>query len=373
MENLNTQIVDLLNAVRRSDTREVQRLLAAHISPTQCGPNGQTALMVAAQMGNAQIMRLLCMAAANRSTSAQIFLHSDATDSVAKRVVTNSSAITAPMANDVAAFSSTSPVSWPLSKPTSEPTSEPTVVPNHPALGCTISPIPSAFGLPVPTFAAPADNREPTSAPSPAATDLQPANLQPANLQPANLQPSESDSLELSPEALERAVRHNDFQSVNALLKAGVGFRPANWYDMPLLVIAAEKGYEDIVQALVDAGANVHIGYDQLPLHAAAAKGHLAVVQRLLNSGAYIHAETDSGRTALMEAAANGHFRVTELLMARGANVNATCRGETALMMAVKKRHRAVYELLYAYVSPAGRVPFSDSMADDFQLSLVRL
>ena len=154
------------------------------------------------------------------------------------------------------------------------------------------------------------------------------------------------------------------------MLKAGVDCRPRHWYDTPLLVIAAQKGYGDIAQSLIDAGANVHIGYSQLPLHAAAANGHLDVVQRLLNSGAYIHAETEGGRTALMEAADGGHFLVTELLLARGANINASCRGETALMLAARGRHRAVYELLYPLVPPAGRVPFPKSMEHAWQLSL---
>lgn len=339
MENLNTQIADLLNAVRCSDVREVKRLLAAHVSPTQCDADGQTALTVAAQCGSPQIMQLLCRAAANRSGPAQIFLCADA----------NSAA---------SSFDNFS-----LNQLEAPPERQ-----SHFASSCeTVAPMPTVSSLFSPTFASNGSFTERKFSDSQSTGITCEADGHKADGYKAD----GYKSIEQTYSSLERAVRRKDLQAVNILLRAGVSFRSPHWSDTPLLVIAAENGQEEILQALIHAGANVHIGCDQLPLHAAAANGHLAVVQRLLNSRAYIHAETDSGRTALMEAAANGHFLVTELLINKGANVNAICKGETALMMAAKGKHRAVYELLYPLVTPAGRVPFPDSTADALQLSLV--
>lgn len=147
---------------------------------------------------------------------------------------------------------------------------------------------------------------------------------------------------------LEIAVRQNDLSRVKALLKAGVDFRPAAWYDTPVLVIAAEKGHIEIVQTLINAGANVNTGYERLPLHVAAEHGHLTTAQLLLNSGAYIHSAEEGGRTALIAAASTGQLPLVQLLVTKGANLNAVSQGETAIMVAAKNGHRAVYEFLYS-------------------------
>ncbi|MEM9091100.1 MAG: ankyrin repeat domain-containing protein [Cyanobacteria bacterium P01_F01_bin.53] len=147
---------------------------------------------------------------------------------------------------------------------------------------------------------------------------------------------------------LEIAVIHNDRIRVKDLLKAGADFRPATWYDTPVLVTAAEKGHVEIVQILINAGANVNTGYERLALHVAAEHGHLNTAQLLLNSGAYIHSTEEGGRTALIAAASAGQLALVQLLVTKGANLNAVSRGETAIMVAAKNGHRAVYEFLYS-------------------------
>lgn len=379
MEHLNTQLTELFNAIEHSDIRQVKRLLAANVSPTQCRGDGQTALMVAAKTGNAQIIQMLCLAATNRSGPAQIFFRAETATTMP--ALTAFQQMNASNALDLPPASSTPQENYPS-------VLNGMVSPMHrsshlPSPTFTIETIPSTTtekttGITPPTtaptetittkIAPPPTTTLPTTTSPTATPPIAPSSAPPAPLKQAS--PAPLNATPPNAQTLERAVHRNDLQSVNALLKAGVSFRPANWYDTPLLVTAAAKGHSRIVQALINAGANVHIGCDQLPLHAAAANGHLEVVQRLLNSGAFIHAETDGGRTALMEAAAAGHFRVVELLIARGANVNASCRGETPLMMAVQGKHREVYELLYPYVAAGGRIPFPESTSNVFhQLS----
>ena len=157
-----------------------------------------------------------------------------------------------------------------------------------------------------------------------------------------------------APTALKKAVCANDLATVEALLSAKVSLKPAHWYDTPLLVHAAERGYNDIVQALLNAGDDPNKGYLRLPLHVAAEHGHLETVQRLLNSGAQLHAKEEEGQTALMRAAANGHLPIVQVLIDKGANINDICRGETALMLASRNGHREVYEFLYPYVRARG-------------------
>ena len=70
---------------------------------------------------------------------------------------------------------------------------------------------------------------------------------------------------------------------------------------------AAEKGHLDIVQFLLDMGANIEVNLRpmkyQTPLVAAVNAGHLKIVQALLDKGANIEAVNDRGETPLMIAA----------------------------------------------------------------------
>ncbi len=165
-----------------------------------------------------------------------------------------------------------------------------------------------------------------------------------------------STALELVPSttALREAICSNDLPTVETLLEAKVSLKPEHWYDTPLLVLAAKHGYNDIVQALLNAGDDPNKGYLRLPLHVAAEHGHLETVQRLLNSGAQIRAKEEEGQTALMRAAAGGHLAIVQVLIDKGANIDAICQGETALMLASQNGHRQVYEFLYPYVRARG-------------------
>ena len=70
---------------------------------------------------------------------------------------------------------------------------------------------------------------------------------------------------------------------------------------------AAEKGHLDIVQFLLDMGANIEVNLRpmkyQTPLVAAVNAGHLKIVQALLDKGANIEAVNDRRETPLMIAA----------------------------------------------------------------------
>ncbi|MEL6778299.1 MAG: ankyrin repeat domain-containing protein [Cyanobacteria bacterium J06597_16] len=180
-----------------------------------------------------------------------------------------------------------------------------------------------------------------------------PASTPPASAPPASApKHAEATSPAASKNALKLAVEQNESSQVVALIKAGVDFRPATWYDTPVLVTAAGKGYAQIVQILINAGANVNNGYEHLPLHIAASNGHLEVVHRLLNAGALINEQEEGGRTALFAAAAAGHLRVVQVLMDRGANPHLAYQGETAIMLAERNGHQSVYAYLYKRLLP---------------------
>ena len=80
----------------------------------------------------------------------------------------------------------------------------------------------------------------------------------------------------------------------------------------------AEASQKDVVELLLDYGADLHVDNDYA-LISAAGEGHLAIIKLLLYHGADLHANNDE---ALRWAATNGKLAVVELLLDRGAKID---------------------------------------------------
>jgi len=121
------------------------------------------------------------------------------------------------------------------------------------------------------------------------------------------------------------------------------------------LMWAAAEGHADVVQALIDAGADFRIRLPSglTPLLFAVREGRAAVVRVLLKAGADVN-ETipvegrrrgyggrlpPAGASALLLAVMNAHFELAADLLDAGANPNADLPGYTVLhaMTAVRK------------------------------------
>ena len=107
-----------------------------------------------------------------------------------------------------------------------------------------------------------------------------------------------------------------------------------------------------LVDRLIRAGANVKAAnrYGITPLYLACVNGSAAIIGKLLNAGADANAESTEGETALMTASRTGNVDAVKVLLAHGADVNAreSWHGETALMWAVAQKHAAVARELIA-------------------------
>jgi len=145
---------------------------------------------------------------------------------------------------------------------------------------------------------------------------------------------------------------------ISLLVEAGAEVSVADEQGYFPLHRAAQRGTPAIVQALLDAGAEVDAwakgygvdaGWDYTPLHEAAGENqNLEVAATLLRAGANVNAWGESGRTPLHRAAAeNPDPAAIRLLLEAGAEVNARgTLGRTPLHEAANRNNPAVVTAL---------------------------
>lgn len=123
-----------------------------------------------------------------------------------------------------------------------------------------------------------------------------------------------------------KAILNGNVKIVDLLLKNGI------YHDMQMstnikspgkraLIIATEKGYDEIVNLLIKYGADIynqHIDREH-PLIIAAEKGYTGVVKVLLENGQYLKGDNEYlGKNAMRIAIANDYTEIVELLEKAG-------------------------------------------------------
>lgn len=120
---------------------------------------------------------------------------------------------------------------------------------------------------------------------------------------------------------LMNAAYAGDLEHVRQLLAAGADVNAKDeggWTALMKACYNAEqkRGYAEVVQALIDAGADIEapIGYGVRPLMLAAGYGEADVVDTLLKAGADVLAKNEGGYTALMMVKQKFYVDVINLL-----------------------------------------------------------
>jgi ankyrin repeat protein len=164
--------------------------------------------------------------------------------------------------------------------------------------------------------------------------------------------------------ALHWAVRANDVELTEMLLKAGARASTANQSGATPMLLAATNGNATILERLIAAGADPNAPVSETgdtALMMAARTGKLDAVRVLLDHGAKVNAkETWGGTTALMWAVSERHSEVAKLLVERGADVNAKSnfvpsasgRGFEGTSPVAPKSDQAIEEFASGWMTP---------------------
>ena len=128
-----------------------------------------------------------------------------------------------------------------------------------------------------------------------------------------------------TPSPLILAVESGDFSLVKkALETADTNIHARDDLDRTSLILAAKRGYLEIVDILLAAGAdpNAKDQQSQTALTYAAMTGHDKVTQRLISAHADIEVVDNDGKTPLIWAIISRNTQTVSLLVEAGANVN---------------------------------------------------
>lgn len=147
-----------------------------------------------------------------------------------------------------------------------------------------------------------------------------------------------------------RAASEKGFENaVRLLLDAGASIDHRDRHGETALHLASSGGYEETVQLLLRRRANVNIVNVNYwnPLQEASVRGHEEVVRLLLDGGANLRHENQDGDTALHLASGSGHVNIVRLLLDRGADLGTPGRGSgTVLLRASASGQKDVVNIL---------------------------
>jgi ankyrin repeat protein len=164
--------------------------------------------------------------------------------------------------------------------------------------------------------------------------------------------------------ALHWAVRADDLETTDLLIRAGANVSAANREGVTPLMLAATNGSARMLDKLVKAGAKPDASlskFGDTALMLTARAGNVEAAKVLIDNGANVDGiETWGGTNALMWAVSERHLDMAKMLIAKNANVNARSyfvpsahgRGFEGAVPEPPKPAQAVEELAGGWMTP---------------------
>ena len=173
-----------------------------------------------------------------------------------------------------------------------------------------------------------------------------------------------------------KAAKTGDITTALSLLGQGADANTKDKDGYTVLILAAMNGHVNVVQALLERGANVHARENKYGVNAlmlASYNGYADIVEKLIAAGADVNAKDSLyGDTSLMAACEKGHTEVVRILLDHGANVIVkTTRGDTALSLATRMGHKDIVKLLLQHSTVSTPTPHSKKRLFSYRLVVV--
>jgi ankyrin repeat protein len=168
----------------------------------------------------------------------------------------------------------------------------------------------------------------------------------------ASMEAGESDGKT----ALIFASQHGRGEVVQCLLDKGanVNAHCQTHLGYTALSYASQEGHVNIVRRILDAqsNTNAHSNFMAVPLHVACEFGHEGLVQLFLEAGANVNARMPNGRTPLHRASLHGRVQVIHILLEAQADALATEEmGHAPLYAASSRGHFLAVKALLPHSS----------------------
>lgn len=160
---------------------------------------------------------------------------------------------------------------------------------------------------------------------------------------------------------LMKAAADGNVARVNALLNKGIDVNvkylrdESPWSGKTALMVAAQNGHSEVIQALIRRKANVNLKHysDLTALMLAAGAGHTEAVKELLAAGAnpnaigfYFHYGDFTPMSFAIHSESKNKLKVVDALIAGGAEVNPKRAINTPLMVAIENDDPDMIEAL---------------------------
>ena len=169
------------------------------------------------------------------------------------------------------------------------------------------------------------------------------------------------------------AITNGDDDMIKALVAAGANPNVRDKDSMPAIALLAKNGRNDALKLLIEKGADVNLSSNDgyTAIHKSSEHNQKLTVSLLISNLANVNAQTHNGVTALMFAAQNGDTEIVKMLLKSNANTALLCTDQknnnlTAKKIALRTAPRNSYGTLNdtAYKSIAELLTLPENIID---------
>ena len=150
-------------------------------------------------------------------------------------------------------------------------------------------------------------------------------------------------------ELLERA-ESGDLERVKTLIQQGVHVNTKNRCNQTALYFACEEGHTDVIQYLLDSGADVSLGAN--PLIAAVRNDDFECCKLLIQHHASVDCTNSEGESPMSVAVQEHNYSIILLLLQHGATPSTSLNDVAFHLLKRAKAEHAKACLLYTSPSP---------------------